>query len=136
MVKYLRLNVVSLHDDYEGDYEVNRDKTERDIYGRTPEFYEDMNMEIPEHMFDKFEEEDDEDEFYEDEAETIMAFPTILDLDEFSFCINNSSLGSSLFTKGGEIITVYETSDQIYAQIEELNRSWFQRLINKFKKDE
>lgn len=137
MVKLLRLNVVSLHDIDENEFGVNTEKRVRDMYGRNAEFYEDIGMEAPEHMFKSYldeEDEGEEGEFDEDEElETVTVYPTILDLTEFSFCINNSSIGSSLFTKGGEIINVYETSDQVYAQVEYLNMNWIEKLINKIK---
>lgn len=52
----------------------------------------------------------------------------ILNLKEFNSCINNSIIGSIIYTKDGGEIWVSETAEEVLSQIEYLNLNWLGRI--------
>lgn len=152
-MKVLHLSTLATKPNSEGENKIKRSKEgngeKRDQYGRSKSWYLENDFPLPTHLFDEDGEKDleydiDGNLILEETEYDFEAFPTVLVLKEFSFAIDNENLGSSVFTKGGEIIQVLETSFEIYAQIEWMERSWVSKqLVNlkywfqeKFKKKE
>jgi hypothetical protein len=141
-MKVLHLNTLATRPNQEGENKIKRSREgrgeKRDQYGRSKQFYIENDFPVPDHLFEDGDEKDleyDEDNnlILEDHEVDYEAYPTVLSMKEFSFVIDNEKIGSTIFTKGGEMVQVLESSFEIYAQIEWMDRGLLSKWWVNFK---
>lgn len=148
--KYLYLTEISTIISEKGEEKIKRIERgssgiKRDSFGRSAEFYEDLNIPIPDELLEEDEDGgiDDEGMIQLEEGEFEYDFnDCLIDLDDFSCAMNHNEFGSNIYLKNQFYIRVEETVEEINLQIAILQLTrldkfniWWETIKNKFKKE-
>lgn len=139
-VNLLHLSALSVKPNENGDEKIKKSKTfkgaPRDTYGRTKDWYDENDFPIPDHLFESSEDDLEYDEegmlLLDDEDIKYEASPLIIDLLDFSYCTDSDKIGSMLVTKSGEALDILESSFEVYAQIDWINKNWLDKQWSNF----
>jgi len=106
----------------------------RDDYNRNAEWYQDMNLPVPDHLLEEDSDMDSDGNIFLREEEMEWDFmDCIINLKNFQTAIDNQQIGCVVYTQQGDEIHVSETVEEVFSYINYLTRPWNERVVDFIK---